>query len=338
MNKPLRVGLAGVGTVGGGVVRLLTENAERITAQAGRPIMLAAVSALQQPDLPTGIRWESDAVALAQSPELDVVVEAIGGYEGIARKVVETALKNGKHVVTANKALLAHHGFALAQLAEQQSVTLLWEAAVGGAMPVVRGIRDALSGDVITGIEGILNGTCNYILSTMTETGRAFADVLADAQAQGFAEADPSTDVDGFDTAHKITLLAALAFGRQPDLAGVALAGIRTITSADIQAAREEGQVIKLLAHASLTPEGRLMQWVRPCRVPQDSRFGATNGSFNALSVTARYADTLFFSGRGAGSLPTASAVVSDLVTLARGGRPYAFGVPTNRLTPKATL
>lgn len=335
MDKPLRIGLAGVGTVGGGVVRVLTDNAARIAAQAGRPIMLAAVSALQQPKIPPGIRWESDAIALAKSTDVDVIVEAIGGHDGIARKVVETALQNGKHVVTANKALLAHHGFALATLAEQNHVTLLWEAAVGGAMPVVRGLRDALSGDVILTIEGILNGTCNYILSTMTDTGRSFTDVLADAQAQGFAEADPSTDVDGFDTAHKITLLAALAFGRPPDLASVAIEGIRAITPADISAAKADGQAIKLLAHASLVPEGRVTQWVRPCCVPLDSRFGATNGSFNALSVKTRYADTLFFAGRGAGSLPTASAVVADLVTLARGERPPAFGVRTERL--KAT-
>ena len=332
MHKPLRIGLAGAGTVGGGIIRLLIENGDGITARTGRPIVLSAVSALAPPDLPAGVRWESDAVALAQSPDVDVIVEAIGGHEGIARRVVETALQHGKHVVTANKALLAHHGFALAQQAEEQSVALLWEAAVGGAMPVVRGVRDALAGDMITGIEGILNGTCNYILSTMTETGRDFADVLAEAQAQGFAEADPSTDVDGVDTAHKITLLAALAFGTRPDFAGVALGGIRAITPADIQAAKAAGQVIKLLAHASQTPEGHITQWVRPCRVPKDSRFGATNGSFNALSVKARYADTLFFSGRGAGSLPTASAVVSDLITLAHGDRPPTFGVRTEML------
>jgi homoserine dehydrogenase len=329
--EPLRVGIAGLGTVGGGVVQLLTQQADLLAARCGQKIQLVAASARdlnKARDLPLeGVRIVADARHLAIDKSIDVLIEVIGGAEGIAREVVESALKHGKPVITANKALLAKHGLELARLAEANATTLMWEAAVAGGLPVIKGIREGLAANRIGQVIGILNGTCNFILSTMSATGRDFADVLAEAQKLGYAEADPSFDIDGIDTAHKLSLLAAISFGAPPDLASIRVEGIRHVSALDIKFARELGYVIKLLAVAQLR-EGGLEQRVQPCMVPANSPLGQVNGPFNAVLAQGDFADRILWSGRGAGASPTASAVVADLIDLARGNRPPLFGLP----------
>jgi homoserine dehydrogenase len=333
----LRVGLAGLGTVGGGVVKLLAENASVISVRCGRDIRITAASARTEAKIPAGVRWVADARDLAKADDVDVVVEVIGGSDGIAKELVEAALAAGKPVVTANKALLARHGTALAKLSEQHKSPLLWEAAVAGGIPVITGLRDGLSANHVREVAGILNGTCNYILSTMTATGRDFADVLAEAQKLGYAEADPSFDVDGIDTAHKLALLAALAFGVAPDFGGVRVDGIRHVSALDIRFAGELGYAVKLLAIARQTAEG-IEQRVQPCMVPAKSPLGSVGGPFNAVIAKADFADSILWVGRGAGAEPTASAVVSDLVTLARGTKPQTFGIPSAHLGQSRAL
>jgi homoserine dehydrogenase len=333
--EPLRIGLAGLGTVGGGVVNLITKSSVLIAQRAGQPIQITAASARdlsKARDLPLeGVRIVPDARSLCTDAGVDVVVEVIGGAEGIAREVVEGALKAGKPVVTANKALLAKHGQELQRLSEKHNATLLWEAAVAGGVPVIKGLREGLAANNIEQVVGILNGTCNYILTTMSATGRDFADVLAEAQKLGYAEADPSFDIDGIDTAHKLALLAALAFGAPPDLGSIRTEGIRHISALDIRFAAELGFVIKLLAVAQ-TREGGLEQRVQPCMVPANSPLGSIGGPFNAMQAKGDIADRIVWSGRGAGAQPTASAVVADLIDLARGNRPAVFGLPSAQL------
>ena len=267
MTDGLKVGVAGVGTVGGGLLRLLAARKGDLAARAGRPIEVVAVSARNRSkkrdaDL-SGLRFVEDPVALAADPAIEVFVELIGGEEGVAKKAVETALASGKHVVTANKALLAHHGASLAALAEKNGVALNFEAAVAGGIPVVKVIRESLQGNDITRVYGILNGTCNYILTLMEKEGRSFADVLKEAQAQGYAEADPTFDIGGFDTAHKLALLTSLAFGTRPSFDSVYVEGIESITPADIEAAGDLGYRIKLLGVALRTDSG-IEQRVHP--------------------------------------------------------------------------
>ena len=255
MSAPLRIGVAGLGTVGAGLVRLLHANAEIVAARAGRPVVVAAVSARDRGrdrgvDL-GGARWHEDPVALAAEPGLDAVVELIGGSEGPARRLVEAALRAGRPVVTANKALLAVHGAELAELAAAKGVPLAFEAAVAGGIPVIKALREGLAANRIGRVAGILNGTCNYILTVMREQRRDFAEVLAEAQRLGYAEADPAFDIDGVDAAHKLAILAALAFGRPVDFAAVHVEGIRDISALDIALAEELGYRIKLLGIAS---------------------------------------------------------------------------------------
>ncbi|HWA79659.1 MAG TPA: homoserine dehydrogenase, partial [Acetobacteraceae bacterium] len=230
MNRPLSIAIAGLGTVGMGVLRLLRDNADIITARAGRPLAVTAVSARTRARdrgiALSGLRWFDDPTALVADPAVDVIVEVIGGAEGVARTLVEAALAAGKPVVTANKALLAIHGAELARLAERSGAPLGFEAAVAGGLPVIQTVREGLAGNRIERVAGILNGTCNYILSMMREEGREFADVLAEAQRLGYAEADPSFDIDGIDAAHKLAILAALAFGRPVAFADVYVEGI----------------------------------------------------------------------------------------------------------------
>ena len=322
MTRPLSVGVAGLGTVGAGVLRLLRDNADMVAARAGRPIAVTAVSARDRDrdrGMPTsGLRWYDDPVALASDTALDVVVELIGGADGPARDLVEAALAAGKPVVTANKAMLAVHGAALAQRASAAGVTLAFEAAVAGGIPVIKALREGLAANRIDRIAGILNGTCNYILTVMRERGREFADVLAEAQRLGFAESDPSFDVDGIDAAHKLAILAALAFNRPVDFAAVHIEGIRAVSALDIAFATELGYRIKLLGIARRTDAG-IESRVHPCMVPQAAPIARVDGVFNAVVAEGDFVGRVMLEGRGAGAGPTASAVVADLIDIARG-------------------
>lgn len=339
MSDVVRVGLAGLGTVGGGVARVLQNHARALAWRAGRNIRITAVSARDRSrdrgaDL-AGVPFETDALALAERDDVDVVVELIGGEEGIARALVERALRGRKHVVTANKALLARHGAALALLAERNGAGLKFEAAICGGIPVVKALREGLISYDISAVRGILNGTCNFILTQMEATGRPFWEVLAEAQRLGYAEADPTLDIGGGDTAHKLTLLTSLAFGTAPDFGGVAMTGIDKITPADIAFAGEFGYRIKLLGVARRTANG-IEQLVNPAMVRAGTPLADVEASFNAVAADAGEAGPFFFQGRGAGRGPTTSAVIADLVDVARGALGPVFGRPAAELmTPR---
>ena len=335
MSQPLRVAIAGLGTVGAGTVALLRRNAAQIEHHTGRKIEVVAVSARDRSrtrtiDI-TGVPWHDDPVAMAGAPGIDVVVELIGGSDGVARQVVTTALERGRHVVTANKALLAHHGNEIAHLAESKKVSLGFEAAVAGGIPILKALREGLAANHILRVCGILNGTCNYILSQMRETGHDFGAVLKEAQTLGYAEADPSFDIDGIDAAHKLALLASVAFGSQVDFAGVYVEGIRHITALDIAFAQDLGYRIKLLGLARPTEHG-LEQRVHPCMVPLSAPLAHVENVFNAVMVEGDFVGRLTLEGRGAGADPTASAVVADLLDIAAGRGAPGFGVPASSL------
>ena len=345
MTQLLRIGIAGLGTVGAGVVKLLATHRDQLAARAGRPLVVSAVSARDKSkdrgvDL-DGLDWYDDARDLAAADNVDVVVELIGGEDGIAKDLVEAALGGGKSVVTANKALLAHHGTALARLAEGEGVSLAYEAAVAGGIPIIKALREGLAANRIERLYGILNGTCNYILTDMADSGREFDDILAEAQALGYAEADPSFDVDGIDAAHKLAILAAVAFGTEVDFANVYVEGIRHVSPMDIEFARELGYGIKLLGVAARVPDergGGIEQRVHPCMVPEDAPMNHVSGVFNAIEVAGDFVDTTIYEGRGAGEGPTASAVVADLIDIARGHRVPTFAVGAGNLKPAATI
>jgi homoserine dehydrogenase len=293
------------------------------------PIQVVAISArdrgLDRGVSLAGLRWHADALALAGDADVDVVVELIGGAEGVARALVERSIAAGKAVVTANKALLAIHGAALAQAAEESGVFLGFEAAVAGGIPVIKALREGLAGNRISRVAGILNGTCNYILTVMRVEGKDFAEVLADAQALGYAEADPSFDIDGVDAAHKLAILAALAFGRQVDFFAVHVEGIRRINALDISFAEELGYRIKLLGIAEETAAGVEMR-VHPAMVPKAALLASVDGVFNAVLAQGDFVGQVFLQGRGAGAGPTASAVVADLIDIARGSKIPVWG------------
>ena len=336
MTSPLSVGVAGLGTVGGGVLKLLRANADIIAARAGRAIAVTAVSARDRNrdrglEL-GGLRWYEDPVALANDAGVDVVVEAMGGSEGPARALVEASLTNGKPVVTANKALLAIHGAELAALAESKNVPLAFEAAVAGGIPAIKALREGLAANHITRVAGILNGTCNYILTVMREAGREFSDVLADAQKLGYAEADPSFDVDGIDAAHKLSILAALAFGRPVAFKDVYVEGIRGVSALDIAFANELGYRIKLLGIARQTAAG-IEARVHPCMVPQTAPIARVDGVFNAVVAEGDFVGRVMLEGRGAGEGPTASAIVADLIDIARGRATPVWGAASGALS-----
>ena len=337
---PLGVALAGLGTVGAGVFALLRDRAETLTERAGRPIRVVAVSARDRTrdrglDL-DGVAWFDDAAEMAREADADVFVELIGGEDGIAKAACEAALDAGRDIVTANKALLARHGTRLARLAEETGRTLGYEAAVAGGIPIVKALREGLAANRISAIYGILNGTCNYILTHMRETGRPFDDVLADAQALGYAEADPAFDIDGIDAAHKLAILTALGFGTEIDFSGVHVEGIRHVSADDIVFAEELGYRIKLLGIARRTAHG-IEQRVHPCMIPQAAPLARVEGVFNAVVAEGDSVGTTVFAGRGAGAGPTASAVVADIVDLARGLRLPVFAAPAARLAPAET-
>jgi homoserine dehydrogenase len=341
MTHPLSVGVAGLGTVGMGVLRLLRDNADLVAARAGRPIAVTAVSARDRSrdrGVPlTGLRWYDDPAALARDSSLDVVVELIGGSAGPARALVEAALSAHKPVVTANKALIAVHGAALAALAEETGTPLAFEAAVAGGIPVIKALREGLAANRITALAGILNGTCNYILTQMREMGREFADVLADAQRLGYAEADPSFDIDGIDAAHKLAILTALAFGRPVAFEAVHIEGIRQVSALDIGYAAELGYRIKLLGIARALPDG-IDTRVHPCMVPAAAPVARVDGVFNAVVIEGDAVGRIMLEGRGAGAGPTASAVVADLIDLARGRTTPVWGAHSGALSAAPTV
>ena len=336
MAEPLRIGIAGLGNVGVGVVKLLNKQSDLLTRRCGKALEIVAVSARDRGrdrgiDL-TPARWCDDPRELGRDRDVDVVVELIGGTDGVALEVVEAALAAGKSVVTANKAMMAVHGTRLARTAEQSGAGLAYEAAVAGGIPVVKALREGLAGNRIERVYGILNGTCNYILTAMEESGRDFDEVLLEAQTLGYAEADPSFDVDGIDAAHKLALLTSLAFGRPVDFNSMFIEGIRNIGAVDIEYASELGFRIKLLAISRATAEG-VEQRVHPCMVLKDTPIAHVQGVFNAVVAEGDFVDRTMYEGRGAGEGPTASAVVADLIDLARGNVLPAFGVPVEALT-----
>ncbi len=332
---PLKVGVAGLGTVGAGVVRLLQENGALLAERCSRAIELTAVSARDRSrdrgiDL-SNVLWFDDAIALAAEADCDVVVELIGGSDGIARDLTEAAFACGRHVVTANKALMAEHGVDLAVAAEKAGVTLAYEAAVAGGIPIIKGLREGLAANRIANVSGILNGTCNYILSEMRDSGRDFAEVLAEAQAHGYAEADPSFDVDGVDAAHKLAILAAIAFNTRVAFSSVHVEGIRHVSALDIAFAEELGYRIKLLGLANERPDGIELK-VHPCMIPSGAAIAAVEGVFNAVVAQGDFVDQVMMVGRGAGAGPTASAVVADLIDIVRGDPAPALGAPASDL------
>ncbi|NNM74420.1 homoserine dehydrogenase [Enterovirga aerilata] len=332
---PFRVGVAGLGTVGAAALKIIARQDNALTERAGRAIRVTAVSARDRSrdrghDL-SRYRWFDDPVALARSDEVDCVVELMGGADGPAKAVVETAIEHGKHVVTANKALLARHGLDLARRAEERGVALAFEASAAGGIPVVKTLREALAGNRITRIYGILNGTCNYILSRMESDGLDFATCLAAAQKLGYAEADPTFDIGGFDTAHKLALLTSLAFGTEIDAQSIYVEGIEKITPLDLKMADELGFRIKLLGVAERSEAG-IEQRVHPTMVPKSSAIAQVMGVTNAVTIDADAVRELTLIGPGAGGDATASAVVSDIADVASGTVSPPFGRPTARL------
>jgi homoserine dehydrogenase len=335
MAEPLKVGLAGLGTVGTSVVHLLERGRDKLVARCGRAIEVVAVSARSRGkkrdiDLKK-YRWFTDPAALARDPSIDVFVELMGGAGDPAKRAVEAALASGKAVVTANKALLARNGQKLAALAERKKVALNFEASVGGGIPIIKTLREGLGGDAFTRIYGILNGTCNYILSRMEQDRLAFDECLRDAQRLGYAEADPSFDVEGHDTAQKLSILASLAFGIKLDPNAIYVEGISSITLADLDAADELGYRVKLLGVAVKT-EGGIEQRVHPTMVPKESAIAQVMGVTNAVTVDAVGLAPITLVGPGAGGMATASAVVSDLADIACGVCAAPFGRPAARM------
>ncbi len=337
MQKPLTLGIAGLGNVGTGLLELFRVHKDRIDARAGRPIVIVGVSARSRDKSrgvdTAGLKWFDDPVALAKDPSIDVFVELIGGSDGIAKAAVEAALHAGKHVVTANKALLAKHGVALAKLAEEKGVALDFEAAVAGGIPVIKTLRESLAANEVRRVYGILNGTCNYILSSMTDQDRSFAEALKEAQDLGYAEADPTFDIGGFDTAHKLAILASLAFGTEIDFEQIYVEGIQSITEADIDAANDMGYCIKLLGVATRTDTG-IEARVNPAMVPEESAIAEVWGATNAVALDADFCSSLLLIGPGAGGRATASSVVSDILDIARGIVMPPLVTPAKSLKP----
>ena len=330
-SAPLRLGIAGLGTVGIGVVRIVAQHADLIAARAGRPVVITAVSARDRTknrdaDL-SGFAWEADPVALAQRDDVDVFIEVMGGHEGPARAATEAAIAAGKDVVTANKALLAHHGQALALMAEAQGLALRFEAAVAGGIPVIKTLTEGLAGNAMRRVMGVMNGTCNYILTRMESTGLPYDQVFEEARQLGYLEADPNLDVGGIDAGHKLSLLAAIAFGTQVSFDAVELEGIGAVSIDDIRLAADMGYRIKLLGVAQMTGRG-LEQRMTPCLVPADSPLGQLQGGTNMVVLEGDSVGQIVLRGPGAGMGPTASAVMGDVIDLARGVRMPAFGQP----------
>ncbi|MCB2085376.1 MAG: homoserine dehydrogenase [Sphingomonadaceae bacterium] len=339
MADPLRLAIAGLGTVGTGVIRLLQENGAMLAERAGRPLEVVAVSARDRArdrgvDL-SPFDWEDDMTAMAARADVDVVVELVGGSDGPALTLARNAIAGGKHFVTANKAMIAHHGLELAGAAEGSGSALKFEAAVAGGIPVVKGLREGAAANRIDTVYGVLNGTANYILSTMEATGADFTTTLGEAQRLGYAEADPTFDIEGIDAAHKLAILASIAFGSRLDFDAVACEGISRVRAADIRQADTLGYVVRLVASAEIDmSDGQpaLLQQVRPCLVPKSHPLAHVTGATNAVVAQGNFSGRLLFQGAGAGDGPTASAVVADLIDIARGDAGAPFSVPSSGL------
>ncbi|MDT8329198.1 MAG: homoserine dehydrogenase [Roseovarius sp.] len=331
MNTPLRLGIAGLGTVGTGVVKIIRQKAALLATRAGRPIEITAISARTR-DKDRGVSlsgyaWEDDPVALAKRDDVDVFVELMGGSDGPAKAATEAAIASGKDVVTANKAMLAHHGQALALAAEEAGRVIRFEAAVAGGIPVIKALTEGLAGNDITRVMGVMNGTCNYILTRMLSAGLPYQTVFEEADKLGYLEADPSLDVGGIDAGHKLALLSAIAFGVQVDFDAVALEGIEQVTIEDIRHAADMGYRIKLLGVAQMTGRG-LEQRMSPCLVPAQSPLGQLEGGTNMVVLEGDNVEQIVLRGPGAGMGPTASAVMGDVMDIARGLRIPTFGQP----------
>ncbi|WP_322895158.1 MULTISPECIES: homoserine dehydrogenase [unclassified Yoonia] len=335
MTQPLRLGIAGLGTVGVGVVRMIQKHADLLAARSGRAITISAVSARSRDkdrgvDL-SGYVWEDDPVTLAQRDDVDVFVEVMGGHNGAAKDSTEAAIAAGKDVVSANKALLAVHGHALALAAEAAGRVIRFEAAVAGGIPVVKALTEGLAGNDIHRIMGVMNGSCNYILTRMENAGLSYQEVFDEANALGYLEADPELDVGGIDAGHKLALLASIAFGTQVDFDAVQLEGIGAVSIDDIHHAADMGFKIKLLGVAQMTGRG-LEQRMSPCLVPDTSPLGQLQGGTNMIVLEGDYVGQIVLRGAGAGEGPTASAVMGDVMDIARGIRIATFGQPATTL------
>jgi homoserine dehydrogenase len=335
MKNELRIGIAGLGTVGQASLQLLLRHSAWLEKRAGTRLTIAAVSARDRQRTRTlsleEFRWYDDPLDMARANDLDIIVELIGGADGVAKALVETALDNNKHVVSANKALIARHGIALARKAEGKGLALNFEAAVAGGIPIVKTLRESLSGNAISSIHGILNGTSNYILTEMEMEGSSFEDVLFQAQQLGFAEADPAFDINGTDAAQKLAILTSLAFGVQPDLDSVYIEGIERIDAIDIEFAEIFDYRIKLLGIARPVAGG-IEQRVHPCMVPLSAPLADVTGVYNAILTQGDFVGRSLLEGRGAGGAATASAVIADLLDIARGSIFPVFGLPVGAL------
>ncbi|WP_294930439.1 homoserine dehydrogenase [uncultured Paracoccus sp.] len=336
MSSPLRLGIAGLGTVGIGVVKIVQKHAGLLAQRSGRPVAITAVSARDRrknrdADL-SAYRWEDDPMALALAEDVDVFVELIGGDAGIAKDSIEAALRSGKDVVTANKALLAMHGQELAELAEGLGRVIRFEAAVAGGIPVIKAMTESLAGNRINRVMGVMNGTCNYILTRMESAGLPYEEVFEEARQLGYLEADPTLDVGGIDASHKLAILSSIAFGTRPAFDAVEIEGIERVSIDDIRRAADMGYRIKLLGVAQMTARG-LEQRMSPCLVPADSPLGQLAGGTNMVVVEGDSVGQIVLRGAGAGEGPTASAVMSDVIELARGVRLPVFGVPATSLS-----
>ncbi len=335
MSEPLRLGIAGLGTVGVGVVRIIRQQAALLQARTGHAIAITAVSARTKDrdrGVPlTGYAWEDDPVKLATRHDIDIFVELMGGEDGPAKDATEAALRAGKHVVTANKAMLAIHGQALAELAEAKGLVLRYEAAVAGGIPVIKALTEGLAGNQITRVMGVMNGSCNYILTRMETSGRTYQEIFAEADGLGYLEADPQLDVGGIDAAHKLAILSAIAFGTRPDFDGIQLEGIERVSIEDIRAAGDMGYKIKLLGVSQKTGRG-LEQRMQPCLVPDTSPLGQLDGGTNMVVIEGDAVGQIVLRGAGAGQGPTASAVMADVCDIARGWRGPVFGQPARTL------
>jgi len=335
MTDPLRLGIAGLGTVGVGVVKIVQRQANLLSQRCGRPVEITAVSARSR-DRDRGVTlsryaWEDDPVALARRADVDVFVELMGGADGPAKAATEAAIAAGKDVVTANKAMLALHGQALAEAAEAAGRVLRFEAAVAGGIPVIKALTEGLAGNAIDRVMGVMNGTCNYILTRMDSAGLSYAEAFAEADGLGYLEADPELDVGGIDAAHKLTLLAAIAYGSKVNFDAIQLEGIGAITIEDIRRAGDMGYKIKLLGVAQMTGRG-LEQRMSPCLVPATSPLGQLEGGTNMVVIEGDSVGQIVLRGAGAGEGPTASAVMSDVCDIARGIRVPTFGRPATAL------
>ena len=345
MSQPFRLGIAGLGTVGVGVVKIIRQQAALLKARTGRDITISAVSARTK-DRDRGVSlagyaWEDDPVALATRDDVDVFVELMGGADGPAKAATEAAIAAGKHVITANKAMLAMHGHPLALAAEAKGVSLRYEAAVAGGIPVIKALTEGLAGNQITRIMGVMNGSCNYILTRMEDSGLSYQAIFAEADGLGYLEADPQLDVGGIDAAHKLAILSAIAFGTKVDFDSIVLEGIERISIEDINAAADMGYKIKLLGVTQMTGRG-LEQRMQPCLVPASSPLGQLQGGTNMIVIEGDPIEQVVLRGPGAGMGPTASAVMGDVCDIARGFQLPVFGQPAETLkasTPaKSTL